>query len=125
MMILSYLKIAGLVALLAVGGFYVWNYNHLKAKVAAQQIEIENLQLTQKVLDEKAKVFEDFMKKRSQIKRRVRDEEDKTDQAVSSGDVNNVIQLFHGLQQGGEKASPPNSGREGSAGTPTGRKAAP
>jgi hypothetical protein len=105
--ILSYLKIAGIVAVLAVVGYYAWSYQSLKATVVAQQAEIDNLKTAQEVMDKKQAAFDEFMKKKSVIRRRVVTDDKKTDEVVGSGDVRNVINLFRQLQQGGDKTHPP------------------
>lgn len=96
--IFTYIKIGFAVAVLSVCGYYVWNYHHMASKIAAQQIEIQNLKLEQKVLADKQKAFDEFMAKKSVVKRRVANVEQKVDEDVDSGDVNRIVDMFHRLR---------------------------
>ena len=112
--IFTYLKI-GIIAILVIACSYlVWNYHHMENKIAAQKVEIDNLKLEQDVLTKKQKTFDDFMAKKTVVKRRVVHEEQQVDQTVDSGDVTRVLDRFHGLRQPNQ-AIPPADGRKGRA----------
>ena len=112
--IFTYLKIGLAVAILAVCGYYVFNYEHMKTKIAAQQIQIDNLKLEQDILVKRQKTIDDYLVKKGAIKKRVTHEEQQVDQTVDSGDVNRVLDMFHGLRQPNQ-AIPPADGRKGRA----------
>ena len=107
--IFTYIKIGLAVAVMAVCGYYVFNYEHMKTKIAAQQAQIDNLKLEQDILVKKQKVVDNYLIKRGVIKRRVADVEQKVDQTVDSGDLNRVLDMFHQLHNDKIK-SPPNGG---------------
>ena len=111
--ILTYLKIGLVIAVLSICSYYIFNYEHMKTKIAAQQTQIDNLKLEQDVLVKKQKVVDDYLVKKGAIKRRVVHEEQQVDQATDSGDVNRVLDMFHGLRQPNQTvpASPGRTGR--------------
>ena len=119
MMIFTYLKIAAIVAILAVCGYYVLNYEHMKNKVAAQQIVIDNLNLEKDVLVKKNKALEEFTAKKTVIKGKVVYVERQVDETVASGDVARVLDMFHKLQS--NKIQPPPDGGTGSSKPKPGR----
>ena len=121
--IFTYLKIGLAVAILAVCGYYVFNYEHMKTKIAAQQIQIDNLKLEQDILVKKQKVVDNYLIKRGVIKRRVADVEQKVDETVDTGDVTRILDMFHGLRSDKIK-SPPNGGT-GRAKPAPGRQTSP
>ena len=113
MFIFTYIKI-GIIAILVIACSYlVWNYEHMKTKIAAQQTQIDNLKLEQDVLIKRQKTIDDYLVKKGAIKRRVVHEEQQVDQATDSGDVNRVLDMFHGLRQPNQTvpASPGRTGR--------------
>ena len=112
--ILTYLKIGLVIAVLSICSYYIFNYEHMKTKIAAQQTQIDNLKLEQDVLVKKQKTFDDYLVKKGVIKKRVIHEEQQVDQTVDSGDVTRVLNLFHGLR-GPNQVEPPSHGRTGRA----------
>ena len=121
--ILTYLKIGLVIAVLSICSYYIFNYEHMKTKIAAQQTQIDNLKLEQDVLVKKQKTFDDYLVKKGVIKKRVIHEEQQVDQTVDSGDVTRVLNLFHGLRS--DKIKPPSDGRTGRAKPAPGRTASP
>ena len=114
MFIFTYIKI-GIIAILVIACSYlVWNYEHMKTKIATQQAQIDNLKLEQDVLVKKQKTVDNYLVKKGVIKRRVFHEEQQVDQTVDSGDVTRVLNLFHGLR-GPNQVEPPSHGRTGRA----------
>src|ERR1035437_7640770 len=93
--IFTYIKIGLATVVLAICGYYVFNYEHMKTTIAAQQIQIDNLKLEQDILVKKQKVVDNYLIKRGVIKRRVADVEQQVDQTVDSGDVNRILDMFH------------------------------
>jgi len=112
--IFTYLKIGLVVVVLSVCGYYFFNYEHMKTKIAAQQTQIDNLKLQQNLLIKRQKVIDDYLVKKGAIKKRVIYEEQQVDQTVDSGDVIRVLNLFHGLR-GPNQVEPPSNGRTGRA----------
>ena len=110
MMIFTYLKIAAIVAILAVCGYYVLNYEHMKNKVAAQQIVIDNLNLEKDVLVKENKALQEFTAQKTVIKGKVVYVERQVDETVASGDVARVIDMFHKLRGPDQIQPAPNGG---------------
>ena len=119
MMIFTYAKIAVIVAIIAVCGYFVINYKHMQHKIAAQEIEIANLNLEKDVLEKKNKALEEFTAKKTVIKGKVVYVERQVDQDVASGDVARVLDMFHKLQS--NKIQPPPDGGTGSSKPKPGR----
>ena len=119
MMIFTYLKIAAIVAILAVCGYYVLNYEHMKNKVAAQQIVIDNLNLEKDVLVKENKALQEFTAQKTVIKGKVVYVERQVDETVASGDVARILDMFHKLQS--NKIQPPPDGGTGSSKPKPGR----
>lgn len=115
----TYVKIVGALVIAAVIGFYALNYHHLQAKVAAQQIEIANLNLEKDVLVKKNKALEEFTAKKTVIKGKVVYVERQVDETVASGDVARVLDMFHKLQH--NQIQPPPDGGTGSSKPKPGR----
>ena len=111
--IFSYIKIGLAVAVFVILGYFVYEYKHMEAKIAAQKTQIDNLKLEQDIMAKKQKTFDDYLVKKGVIKKRVTHEEQQVDQAIGSGDVNHILDLFHGLHP--DKIGPPPPGRTGRA----------
>ena len=92
--IFTYLKIAGVVIILGVCSFYVYNYHHMKTVIANQQLEIDNLKTIQGILQEKQKVFDEYITKREQIRKRVANEQRAIDKEVSNTTDDGLGKLY-------------------------------
>ena len=92
--ILSYLKLAGAVVVLGVLGYFYLNYQHLQNKVVAQQIEIDNLKVGQKVMEGKQEQFEKFMAKKTTVTRRVTREQTEITKDVGTIDNAGLDKLY-------------------------------
>jgi hypothetical protein len=121
--IFTYIKIGIIAVLVIVCSYLVWNYHHMEAKIAAQKIQIDNLKLEQDVLKKKQQAFDEFMAKKSVVKRKVANEEQQVDQTVDSGDVTRIIDMFHRLRP--NQIEPPAHGGTGRAKPAPGRAASP
>ena len=97
----SYLKIGLVLVVLAVGGYYIWSYQHMKGQIVALKTEIEGLKLRAEVIEKAQKATDAFMKKRTTIQTRVVKERANVDKVVESGDNLAMQQLFinNGLLQ--------------------------
>jgi hypothetical protein len=92
--IFTYIKIGLVVVVLAVCGYYFWNYHHMEAKIVAQQAQIDSLKLEQKVQTEKQKAFDEFMVKQTAIKRRVNNEKAQINKEVDTADDAGLRALY-------------------------------
>ena len=111
--IFSYIKIGLAVAVFVILGYFVYEYKHMEAKIAAQKTQIDNLKLEQDIMAKKQKTFDDYLVKKGVIKKRVTHEEQQVDQTVDSGDVNRVLDMFHKLHNDKIELAP--HGRTGRA----------
>lgn len=94
MMVFTYLKIAGVLVITAVIGFYVWNYHHMQAKVAAQQIEIGNLKVQKDVSAEVKNTETKVVTRTVYINRGEIASEKAIDDTLSSKDIDLIINLW-------------------------------
>lgn len=108
MMIFTYAKIAGALLVAGVLAFYVINYVHRGSVIEKQKSQIANLELEKAVLVKKEKALEEFTKQKVVIKGKVVYVERQVDQAVDSGDVARILDMFHRLR--GNKIQPPPDG---------------
>jgi hypothetical protein len=122
--IFTYIKIGLAVVIISVCGYYVWNYHHMASKIAAQQIQIDNFKLELGVLADKQKAFDEFMAKKTVVKRRVASVEQEVDQDIESGDVTRILDMFHGLR-GSNQTQPPAHGGTGRVKPAPGRAPGP
>ena len=124
--ILTSIKIGLVLAVLAVCGYYVFNYHHMQAKIVAQQAQIDSLKLEQEVQGKKQKAFDDYMAKRPIIQRRVANEKAQIDKEVDTADdagMRALYDRYRRLPDG--KVGPAPDGKSGRAkpapGGPAGR----
>ena len=120
--ILTYVKIAAVVVILSVCGYYVWSYHHMQTKIAALQTEIDNLKARAEVI-EKAQVATDkFMKARQGVVRKNVQKQAEIDQVVESKDDAGMQQLYlnRGLLQH-TNGNTPQGGGKGATGNLPGR----
>lgn len=92
--LLTYLKIGAAVVLLAVGGFFYWNYHHMQNKIVALQTEIEGLKLRAEIIEKAQKATDEYLKKKTIIQTRVVREKADVDKVVESGDTTGMRDLF-------------------------------
>lgn len=114
--ILSYVKIGGAVVILLICGYLYWNYQHMKSTIGTLQLEITSLQTQQKVLEEKQKVYDEFMEKSRKVRSNVTTTKKRVDDAIESNDVNRVIELFNPYRMRSQgKDGNTSDGRKGSS----------
>lgn len=94
MSLFTYLKIAGMVIILGICSYYVYNYHSMKSLIYKQQLEIAELKLTQDILKEKQKVFDEYIIKKDKIKRRVSSEQRDIETEVSNTNDDNLRGLY-------------------------------
>lgn len=92
--IFTYIKIGMAVAVLAVLGYFVWNYQHMQTKIAGLEEKIAGLELRAEVIEKAQQATDEFMKKKSTVQVRVVKEKANVDKVVESGDDSGMRQLF-------------------------------
>ena len=85
--IFDYIKIGLFLVIISIGGYYVWNYHHMKATIIAQQAEIGGLKEGQRVLFTQKEVVDKYMAKVGQAKKKVTYVEGKVDAVPSVPDA--------------------------------------
>jgi len=80
-------KLAVLAVVVLVVAYLGWNYHHMKGVIAAQKVEIGNLQEGQRVLLAQKETVDKFMAKMGQVKRQVTYVEGKVDAVPSVPDA--------------------------------------
>lgn len=68
---LTYIKIGLAVVVLAVCGYFVYEYKHMATVIAKQQVEINNLHVEQDVQAKKQLAFDEALAEQAKIKTRV------------------------------------------------------
>ena len=115
MSIISYIKISLAVLVFVILGYFVYEYKHMQTVIAAQQEQINALNLRAEVIEKAQKASDEAKKKMTVVKRRVVKENADVDQVVEANDNPHMQSLFrdHGLLQpqsnpspGGAKGSP-------------------
>lgn len=94
MMIFTYVKIAALVVVLGVCGYYVWNYHHLQAKVADLKQQVENHQTEIDTIKKAQETTSAVAKKQTTIRRRVTHEQADLDKTVPTVDNAGLYKLY-------------------------------
>ena len=123
--IFTYIKIGLAVVVLSILGFYIANYHMMKTKILAQQTQINNLKLEQEVQAKKQKTFDDFMAKKTGVKRKVVREQQHIEETVNTGDDSQIIDLFDvyrfhpdGVRRDGKAKPAPDGSKRGSQSHP-------
>ena len=116
MSIISYIKISLAVLVFVILGYFVYEYKHMQTVIAAQQEQINALNLRAEVIEKAQKASDEAKKKMTVVKRRVVKENADVDQVVEANDNPHMQSLFrdHGLLQ--PQNNPPPSGAKGSPG---------
>jgi hypothetical protein len=109
--IFTYLKIGLAVAVLAVCGYYVFNYEHMKTKIAAQQAQIDSLKSKQQVLDDNQKATKDIVDKLAKIKGRATGEKTTMHQEAVTEPDNYINFTQRYRVRPDDQAGPPKDGK--------------
>jgi hypothetical protein len=117
--ILTYIKIGAAVVIIAVLGYFVWNYQHMAGKIVKLEEQVAGLELRAEIIERAQKATDEFNKKKTTIQRKVASDKTKVDQAVEAGDDAGMRNLF--IERGllDPKASPPAGGSQGRPGNPS------
>jgi len=101
-----YLVGAAIVAALVGGGY--WYVSHLRSQNADLKAQVAAYQLKAEILEKAAKAAEEFNKKKTTVQRRVVKEQSDVDQAVESGDLGNIVDMYRklGVQPPDRNAAP-------------------
>lgn len=117
MMIFTYLKIAGVLAIAAVIGFYVWNYHHRGAVIEALKIEKGNLEVQKNVSAEVKNTETKVVTRTVYINRGEIASEKAIDETLNSRDVERIINLWNPYELHPDAGlHPAPNGRGGSSG---------
>ena len=99
--IFTYIKI-GIIAVLVIACSYlVWNYQHMKTKIAGLEQQVVELKLKADIIEKAQKATDAFLAKKTLVQRKVTSEKTEIDQTVQAGDNAHLRELFinHGLLQ--------------------------
>jgi hypothetical protein len=99
--IFTYLKIGLVIVVLAVCGYYVWSYQHMKGQITELKAEIDGLKLRAEIIEKAQKATDEYLKKKTIIQTRVVKEKANVDKVVESNDNPAMRDLFirNGLLQ--------------------------
>lgn len=118
--IFSIIKGGIIAAIVIVCGYLVWNYSHMKGTIEKQKLQISSLEQQQKVLINKQKNFDAYIKGQQAIKRKVASDVKEDEAAVQSGDPAPVIQRFRSYELRAKRSEPdtPDEGKRSPRPTP-------
>ncbi len=86
--ILTYIKIGVAVLVLGVASYFVWNYQHMKSVLAAQKVQIEQLQEANA-----------YYEAQPEVDKKTQEVNDEIQKAVNGGDVERVRDLYKRLRE--------------------------
>lgn len=86
--IFTYIKIGAAIAVLAVLGYFVWNYQHMKRVVDTQKYQIEQLETAEK-----------YYKAQPEIDAHTKEMQSEVKKAVDAGDLDRVKWLYDQLRK--------------------------
>lgn len=97
--VLTYLKIGAVVVILAVCGFYVYNYQHMKGQIVKLEEKIAGLELRAEIIEKAQRATDAFIAKKTTVQRKAANEKSEIDQTVQAGDNAHLRELStaHGL----------------------------
>ena len=85
----------------------------MKSVIATQQLEIDNLKTIQTILQEKQRVFDEYITKREQIRKRVSNEQKNIDKEVSNSTGDGLRNLYDRYRLQPENKTPSSKDRKG------------
>jgi len=99
--------VGGLLVAALVGGGFLY-VKHIRAQNADLKAQVAAYQLKAKILEKAAKAGEKFNQKKTTVQRRVVKEQSDVDQAVESGDLGNIVDMYRklGVQPPDRNAAP-------------------
>jgi hypothetical protein len=106
--ILTYIKIGAAVVILAVCGYFVYQYKHMQTTITELKGEIADLKLRAEVIEKAQATTDEFMKKKATIQTRVVKERANVDKVIEAKDDEGMKQLFinQGLLMPDPKSAP-------------------
>jgi len=97
--ILTYLKLGAIGLVIIVGGYFIWNYNHMQNKITALQVQVE----------EQTKTIE-FYEKAAEVDKTTQETQNEIQKAVNNADLERIRELYRMLRS--HKRIPSNSPSE-------------
>lgn len=85
--IISYIKIGAAVILIAVAGYFVWNYQHRGRVIEAQKLVIEQHEAAEKFYEAQPEIDKHTQEMKNEVKK-----------ATESGDIDRVRWLYEQLR---------------------------
>ena len=114
--ILTYIKIGAAVVIIAVAGYFVWNYKHMQTKIAGLEQKVAGLELQAEVVKKAQEATDKTVKAMQARSRKNVQVQTEIDKAVESGNTSAVDKLW--LDRG--MFSPRSSAPKGGAASPPG-----
>ena len=100
--IFTYIKIGIIAVIVVVCGYLVYNYNHMQTTIADLKKENASFKSQLKVVADKQKNFDSYIKGGQVIQRKVKSDvqtnKDVVESSVKSGDPAPVLERLHGFQ---------------------------
>jgi hypothetical protein len=106
------IKVVVIGALVVVCAYLVWNYKHMQGVIETQKKEIASVKSQMKIVVNKQKNYDNYIKGGQIIQRKVTVERDTNREALQSGDPAPMLNRLHSyqLRAKGDFGSTPNGG---------------
>ena len=85
---IGWFKLGAIILAISVGGYFIWNYNHMQKKIVTLQTQI----------DEQTKTI-DFYEKSAEVDKTTQETKDEIQKAVDSGDTERIRELYRMLRE--------------------------
>ena len=85
--ILTYLKLGAIGLVIIVGGYFIWNYNHMQKQITTLKVQVE----------EQQKSIE-FYEKAAEVDKTTQETKDEIQKAVDSGNIERIRELYRMLR---------------------------
>ena len=121
--IFTYLKIGAIAIVVAVAGYFVWNYEHMQTKIAGLEQKVQSLETETSILKEAQAATQKYLKEQTAIQRRVANERTQIIEKVDTATDTELESMYdryrlHPKATGDSSLGRPSRPRHLPAGTP-------
>ena len=84
---IGWFKLGAIILAMSVGGYFIWNYNHMQNKITALQVQVE----------EQTKTIE-FYEKAAEVDKTTQETQNEIQKAVNNADLERIRELYRMLR---------------------------
>lgn len=85
--IIGWFRLGAIILAITVGGYFIWNYNHMQKQIISLKVQVE----------EQTKTIETY-EKFSEVDKTTQETQNEIQKAVSSGDTERIRELYRMLR---------------------------